>query len=48
MITFPGVILRTGLAGASAAVPESPIKEIKASTRIEAVNNLSLVFIICM
>jgi hypothetical protein len=47
MITFPGVILRTGLAGASAAVPESPIKEIKASARIEAVNNLSLVFIIC-
>jgi len=47
MITFPGVILRTGLAGASAAVPVSPIKEIKVSAKIEAVNNRSLIFIIC-
>jgi hypothetical protein len=37
MITFPGVILRTGLAGASAAGIVSPRKENIASVRAEAV-----------
>ena len=48
MITFPEVILRTGLAGASAAVPVSRSKQIKASAKVEAVNNRSLVLIIYM